>query len=252
MGFAPRSKLYQQFVLNVCVKLTPPAPLKVKAQHYIHSFYIMFGSIIYLILLKNQLIIHQNDRENECNSFLIVIPSLYVQTLRNRAVITFGNSLSGRRGATITTRACQDVSLRRQASRPLVGLTGPFPPTIWGSIMLPGPWAHQCCTTAPLPPTHMSCTRLCSMVLHFIFYKKYIMWPPLRSAARGYIMFFRRHPPGTLWNLNASNSHISLYCSHFHWNIIPLSATVTLWQPVIMCFNTISTERVKLKCDILG
>jgi hypothetical protein len=54
----------------------------------------MFGAIISLILLENQLVIHQNEEENECNSFLIVIPILYVQTLRNRALITFVNTLS--------------------------------------------------------------------------------------------------------------------------------------------------------------
>jgi hypothetical protein len=46
----------------------------------------IFGAIISLIFLENQLIIHQNEGENESNSFLIVTPSLYVHTLRNRAI----------------------------------------------------------------------------------------------------------------------------------------------------------------------
>jgi hypothetical protein len=32
----------------------------------------------------------------------------------------------------------------------------------------------------------------------------------------------------------------------------PLTATVTQWQPVIVCFNIISTERVKFNPDIWG
>ena len=61
----------------------------------------MFGAIICLILLANQLLIHQNDGENVSNSFLTLVYSLYVRTLRKRTLNTFVNRPPGGQGATI-------------------------------------------------------------------------------------------------------------------------------------------------------